>query len=660
MLKPYLGQAKKIILIILVGFLVYSSALFVGFLWDDFGLVTNNPLIKQAKFFPQVFANGIFAGEEKSKNFYRPVQSLSYMFDFFIWQDNPAGYHFTNIILHIAATIALFFFFSALFKNEKIAFLSSLFFLIHPVNVEVVTYISGRADSLVLLFLLASFISYFHFRDSQSNRFLFLSGFSFLLALLAKELALAGILIFPLIDWLAERKIRIQFYALFIVLSFLVIICRFFVLGQLHLKSEFAFFPRLFTFLVNILEYLRILFFPVNLHMSYTSKVFTTLNFFILARFVGSLAFFWLIYRILKKKKVFFFCLGWFFIFLIPQSGLLPINAFFAEHFIYLSQYSLFFVILLAVFEIFKSKKMVFYWLFIICSLLLSAVTCSYTQVWTDPIKFYKRIISLSPNSFAAYNNLGAELEKRGLMEPARRSYLKALSINPNDVIAYNNLGKSYLKEGKFEKAIKLFKQAIEKDSHQAVLYYNSGIAYKLSGDLSASADEYEKAFQMAKKLIPWDSSVYLELALLYRNTGRGQEAMQELQKAISIDPKDPLLHLNLGALYAEQNFPARAIDEYMIALQLDPKLPAIYNNLGTVYAKTGNLKSALCCLLGALELDNNYHEARFNLGLLYSQMGLSLKAKEQFDQIPNSVEFYPAVRKELKKISLQKDPKKH
>ncbi|MEW6009171.1 MAG: tetratricopeptide repeat protein [Candidatus Omnitrophota bacterium] len=646
---------KLVLLFIFVifGFIIYVNSLFVGFLWDDFGTIVDNPLIKQIKFLPQLITSGLLVPHESAKNFYRPVQSISNMLDFFIYKDNPAGFHFTNIFLHILCAILFFNLFVELFGNEKVAFVSCLFFLIHPVNVETVTYISGRADSLALLFLLISFNNYVNFYQTDKRFFLYLTLVFFGLALFSKEVALSGFFIFPLLDYLLDKRRDIKFYLLFVVPIFIYLALRFYFLGRPFLVSNFSLFERTITFFGHIFEYLRIIFFPINLHMSYTVTVLTHFNLNLFLKILVVFLMFYLFYLRLKSdRKIFIFSFCWFFVFLLPQSNIFPINAFFADHFIYLSQYGLFFILTFIALEKIKGKGRVlsiatiFAYVFV-----LSLTTFRYSQNWIDPEKFYRRIITLSPGSFAAYNNLGAEMEKRGKREEARRLCLLALGQNPDDALAVNNLGRSYLDEGEINKSIALFKQAIEKDPNQAPFYYNLGRAYRKAGNLSLSSQEYELAFKKAKELAPWDSSIYLELALLFRMAGKREEAIQELQKAISIDPKDALLHLNLGLLYKEQGFYSQAIDEYLTALRLEPDLPAIYNNLGTANAATGNLKSALYCLLKALELDDNYQEARFNLGLIYLEIGNYQLAKLEFSKIPKDVSFYTLAQRELKKI---------
>ena len=94
------------------------------------------------------------AGSGQKVNFYRPLQVASYVVDYSLWGLNPAGYHLTNILLHVGVAIALFYFLNLLFGSQKISLAASLLYAVHPAHTQAVSYILGRADILCALFLL--------------------------------------------------------------------------------------------------------------------------------------------------------------------------------------------------------------------------------------------------------------------------------------------------------------------------------------------------------------------------------------------------------------------------------------------------------------------------------------------------------------------------
>ena len=146
------------ILIVLVGFGCYFNSLTSPFIWDDTGLITDNFLIKDFKYTGKIFSTDLFNQKSTGNNFYRPLQSLSYMLDYHFFKLDAYGYHLTNVILQIIVGLLVYSFILIICGDGLTSLLTALFFMVHPIYVESVTYISGRADILVALFLLLSLI----------------------------------------------------------------------------------------------------------------------------------------------------------------------------------------------------------------------------------------------------------------------------------------------------------------------------------------------------------------------------------------------------------------------------------------------------------------------------------------------------------------------
>ena len=99
---------------------------------------------------------------------YRPIRNLSYALDFGIWGASPFGFHLTNIIIHAANTVLVFWLVRRISSNRGyFPFLAAAIFAVHPIQTDAVTYISGRRDILFSLFYIASFHAYLSFRKSR-------------------------------------------------------------------------------------------------------------------------------------------------------------------------------------------------------------------------------------------------------------------------------------------------------------------------------------------------------------------------------------------------------------------------------------------------------------------------------------------------------------
>src|SRR3989337_1076851 len=126
--------------IILFIFIVYSNSLQCSFVWDDVILIVENPTIKNFTVLKHIFSRDFFDiyGDaiDFKYGYWRPVITLSYMVDYSIWGLNPAGFHLTNIILHIINCLLIYFILSKDFKEWIVPFIATFLFAIHPVHTE--------------------------------------------------------------------------------------------------------------------------------------------------------------------------------------------------------------------------------------------------------------------------------------------------------------------------------------------------------------------------------------------------------------------------------------------------------------------------------------------------------------------------------------------
>src|SRR6266540_4859565 len=141
-----LTPKKAIGIIVIVGFIVYVRSLFNGFVWDDILFILQNfsirPLMSQSFLTHNLYNSGAF---------YRPVTYLYFGVLYSIFGQNAFYYHLTQLFLHIVATVLLFTFLR-LFFLEWISFFLALIFLVHPMNVESIAYISATNSELCFLF----------------------------------------------------------------------------------------------------------------------------------------------------------------------------------------------------------------------------------------------------------------------------------------------------------------------------------------------------------------------------------------------------------------------------------------------------------------------------------------------------------------------------
>src|SRR5437667_6590315 len=96
-------------LLVVLIFAAHAPALRTTFVWDDTALVLRDPLIRSWRLIPEGFNHFLFVDATPS-DFYRPIQRLTYTFDYALFAFSPGPYHVTSILWHALATIALFLF----------------------------------------------------------------------------------------------------------------------------------------------------------------------------------------------------------------------------------------------------------------------------------------------------------------------------------------------------------------------------------------------------------------------------------------------------------------------------------------------------------------------------------------------------------------------
>lgn len=203
----------------LAAFFVFMPVLKAQFVWDD--SVVQTLQIPYFKTVGDAFRppRGIV---EWGGVYYRPLVMVSYLVEDKLndaWvgdyrkalkgREDPrraAIPHGTTLLIHVLTSAA-----AALFARRCLrgregaewgALAAGLVFALHPVHAESVGTIAGRSDSMAVLFLLPALLFALDGREKRSPWRLALSGFLYLLALLSKEVALAGLALLPLCLWL--------------------------------------------------------------------------------------------------------------------------------------------------------------------------------------------------------------------------------------------------------------------------------------------------------------------------------------------------------------------------------------------------------------------------------------------------------------------------
>lgn len=193
---------------LLLAILVYAPAPWGELVWDD-QIVLDKQMIAfdsiRDAFFPP---DEIF---QWSKNYYRPVVVLSYMLDLGLYGEaRTAGLHISNVLYHVITTFFVWLLAWRLLLHLPNgafgAMVAATVFAVHPIHTESVSWITGRSDVLATMFFVPGVLATLFWRDSGAIWALALGAFLYLLALLSKEVAIAALIIVPLVLLLARPR----------------------------------------------------------------------------------------------------------------------------------------------------------------------------------------------------------------------------------------------------------------------------------------------------------------------------------------------------------------------------------------------------------------------------------------------------------------------
>jgi hypothetical protein len=192
----------------LVALGVYVNTLSHQFVYDDHSVIVENPLVHDLAQWRQVVTSPWWP-----RGLYRPLTSLTLAANWTATPGEPFGFHLVNVVAH-ALSAALVCILAARLMSPGAALAAGLLFAVHPVHVEAVASVVGRAEILAGAFVLASALCYLRFGDTArdaeegARRRLFAAAGTLwmgVLALASKEsaFALPGVLL--VVDWARAR-----------------------------------------------------------------------------------------------------------------------------------------------------------------------------------------------------------------------------------------------------------------------------------------------------------------------------------------------------------------------------------------------------------------------------------------------------------------------
>jgi protein O-mannosyl-transferase len=184
-----MSERRVALLLFATAAALYAPALANGFAYDDVALIQVDTRAHSLAGTWRYFVEPYWGTGDLG--LYRPLTSLSFALDWALSGGSPAWFHFTNVLWNAAACTLAFLLLSTWFTRSAAA-AGALLFLVHPVHVEAVANVVGRAELMAATFVLAALTVWSRASLDEPPRLratILMCGL-FLLALLAKESAL--------------------------------------------------------------------------------------------------------------------------------------------------------------------------------------------------------------------------------------------------------------------------------------------------------------------------------------------------------------------------------------------------------------------------------------------------------------------------------------
>ena len=434
-------------LVVLV-ILTYIGVKDCGFLrLDDPQMVKHHPAFQSGLSWQGI----VTAFSQPFASLWVPLTTVSFLVDSALWKMDPRALHLENLALH-AASVALLFFALAQMSGHvwRSAMVAALFGL-HPINVESVAWIAERKSTLCTFFVMLTLLAWSRYARRSSGWMWTAALLFFVLALLAKPMAVplpcALFLLdfWPLNRWKTVPLQRLILEKLpFLALAFAdsrMAVTAAGMTGKIVTFEQLALGDRIGNALHSYAAYLGQLLFPHGFAVLYPHPGDVPLmpSLATAALLLGITVVAWHL-----RHSHRWIIIGWFFFLgmVVPSLGIVQVGTQArADRFVYLAEIGLFIAIVWSLDLHWPARMARLRGIFAAAVLVaFASITAFQVRVWTNSVTLFEHAISVTGPYPLMLNNAGfAHLEQRNL-EVAASYWRRTVAMRPDDPTALNAL----------------------------------------------------------------------------------------------------------------------------------------------------------------------------------------------------------------------------
>jgi len=621
-----------LLLVFMVPVLLYFQTLSFGFVGfdDDMILVNSHDFFSH---FSNIFhAFSTDALTTKQSLFYRPMQTISYIFDVLISGTGKTWmFHFTNVVLIGCIASAIFLLLKQFKIPQKLAIAASILYCVHPLFVSTVAWIPARGDLQLTLFSLLSLYFFIQYSEHGKKQALILNIIFYSIALFCKETAAMLPILFALyILCFTDKKLfdkkQIMLFAVYGVIGLQWFWMRSQAIVSIAKQEDSVGFSSMYTMIKTIPESLAKFYLPFNIPPIPSFTIMGTSIGIVLLLAIALL--FFVSKTSSTKSKLFF--VGWFFLFMIPTLFFKHTLIDYLDHRFLLPLIGIFIFVLTNlpqkwVIQL-ENKKL---WIVIVITSILGFNTFIKTKAYASQTTFYNEALAKNTQSCFIYYNRGCiNINDMGPLGQ-KAEYTKAIALKPDYFLFYLNRGSSYSDLKMYDSAIVDFTKTIALKPDYANAYYNRGYIYRQLNFVDKALIDYSKAIE----LNPSSYSAILNRANSYSFIKQFDKAIADYTRAIELRPDSINPYHFRAIIYEQLKENDKAIADYTSAIAINPSKVELYFNRGNVYNTKGMPDKAIEDYTKAIALNPNHGDALNNRGNTYYIKGMLDLACQDFEK---------------------------
>ena len=508
---------NALILILIVTALVYVRTLRNGFLtWDDDLHVTNNPDIQSlslhniSSFFTSSYVNML----------YHPLVRLSFALEYHFFGLNPAAYHATNLLFHLANVALVFFLVLSLSQRRETAIIAACLFGLHPMHVESVAWITERKDVVYAFFYLSALIFYLRFIRQGNAKNYWTTFLCFILSLFSKPTALTLPLLLILLDAYNRRTVTVRTVLEKLPFFILSLVFGLFTVHAHAVDRNFDFLDRIFLASYALCYYIIHLFLPVNLSALHLMPIKTD-GMLPVLYYLAPLPLVFLAFIGTRKgtlQREYCFGLLFFAVTLVPNINMIPVGmAVVSERYTYLAYIGLCYI--------------------------LAQTYCFMLNRYKGSLLPWKKVMIAGAVlvalffGYLSYQRLGLWNNTLLLFEDAATKAGTPVEANFIRTLAYEFEGNEKSSMKLYTESIAWFDKGIALSPQYFKLYFNRGDSFHYLHKDTAAFRDYEKTIELG----PLFGPAYFNRAVIELSWNKRQEACEDLWNAYKLGEHDAM-----------------------------------------------------------------------------------------------------------------------